>query len=107
MYDSFPRFLIRYVRDRHVLSMEEAVRKMTSLPASLFQLDRGILREGMTADLCVFRLENLQSHADFHDPENLCTGFDYVFTAGVPCVEKDRWTNTGSGQALCKSYIFH
>ena len=48
----------------------------------------------------------LQSHADFSDPENLCTGFDYVFTAGEPCVEKDRWTNTGSGQALCKPYKF-
>ena len=106
VYDSFPRFLIRYVRDRQVFSMEEAVRKMTSLPAEVYGLDRGILREGMSADLCVFRLENLQSHADFSDPENLCTGFDYVFTAGEPCVEKDRWTNTGSGQALCKPYKF-
>ena len=100
VYDSFPRFLIRYVRERAVFSIEEAVRKMTSLPASVFGLDRGVLRPGMPADLCVFSLEKIQSHASFSHPDRMCTGFDYVFTAGRPCVVKDRWTNTGTGAWL-------
>lgn len=100
VYDSFPRFLIRYVREKRVFSIEEAVRKMTSLPASVYRLDRGILAEGKPADLCVFHLEALRSHAGFADPDHCCTGFDYVFTQGVPCVEKDRWTNTGTGTVL-------
>ena len=77
--------------------MEEAVRKMTSLPASVFGLDRGVIRPGMPADICVFSLENIQSHATFAHPDRMCTGFDYVFTAGRPCVIKDQWTNTGTG----------
>ena len=97
VYDSFPRFLIRYVRERAVFSMEEAVRKMTSLPASVFGLDRGVIRPGMPADICVFSLEKIQSHATFAHPDCMCTGFDYVFTAGRPCVIKDQWTNTGTG----------
>ena len=100
VYDSFPRFLIRYVRERQVFTIEEAVRKMTSVPASVYRLDRGILKEGKTADICVFHLENLQSLADFANPDRLCTGFDYVFTGGKPCVVKDRWINTGTGTVL-------
>ena len=100
VYDSFPRFLIRYVRERAVFSIEEAVRKMTSLPASLYALDRGILKKGMPADLCVFLLENLKSQADFDHPDRMCTGFDYVFTAGSPCVVKDVWKNSGNAAVL-------
>lgn len=100
VYDSFPRFLIRYVREKQVFSMEEAVRKMTSLPASLFGLNRGVLEKGYPADICVFHLENLASESDFAHPDRPCTGFDYVFVQGEPCVEKDRWVNTGSGTVL-------
>ena len=100
VYDSFPRFLIRYVRERQVFSIEEAVRKMTSLPASVYGLDRGILAPGRIADLCVFRLENLQSQADFAYPDRMCRGFDYVFTQGEPCLIGNRWVNTGSGTVL-------
>ncbi len=109
VYDSFPRFLIRYVREWAVFSMEEAVRKMTSLPASVYGLNAGVLRPGMPADLCVFSLEKIQSHASFSHPDRMCTGFDYVFTAGRPCVVKDRWTNTRTGAWLaperkCRPY---
>ena len=88
------------VPERQVFTIEEAVRKMTSVPASVYRLDRGILEEGKSADICVFHLENLQSLADFANPDRLCTGFDYVFTGGKPCVVNDRWTNTGTGTVL-------
>ena len=100
VYDSFPRFLIKYVRDNQVFTVEEAIRKMTSLPASVFHLDRGVLEAGKEADICVFHLENLKSHATFSHPDQLCTGFDHVFTAGVPVVIQDRWTGTGAGEML-------
>ncbi len=100
VYDAFPRFLIRYVRDREIFTIEEAVRKMTSLPASVYHLDRGVLAEGKPADICVFRLENLRSDADFSHPDRMCRGFDYVFTAGEAAVAGDRWRNTGTGSVL-------
>jgi N-acyl-D-aspartate/D-glutamate deacylase len=100
VYDAFPRFLIRYVREKAVFSIEEAIRKMTTLPASVYGLDRGVIAPGKTADLCVFHLDNLESHSDFIHPDRMCEGFDYVFTAGRPCVVKDEWSNTGSGEPL-------
>ncbi len=103
VYDSFPRFLIRYVRERQVFTIEEAVRKMTSLPASVYHLDRGTLEPGREADICVFHLENLSSGASFRHPEEMCRGFDYVFTAGEPVVIQDRWTGAGMGEVLLPS----
>lgn len=100
VYDAFPRFLIRYVREKAVFSIEEAIRKMTTLPASVYGLDRGVIAPGKTADLCVFHLDNLESHSDFIHPDRMCEGFDYVFTAGHPCIVKDEWSNTGSGEPL-------
>ena len=85
------------MRDKQVFTVEEAIRKMTSLPASVFHLDRGVLEAGKEADICVFHLENLKSHATFSHPDQLCTGFDHVFTAGVPVVIQDRWTEAGAG----------
>ena len=100
VYDAFVRFLITYVREKKVFTIGEAVRKMTSLPASVYALDRGILKAGAVADVCVFHLEKLQAHADFTHSDQMCTGFDYVFTAGRSCVVKDKWTGTGSGTVL-------
>ena len=91
VYDAFPRFLISFVREKPVFRIEEAVRKMTSLPASVYHLERGVLEAGKTADICVFHLENLRSHADFTHPDRMCTGFDYVLTAGEICVKQDHW----------------
>ena len=100
VYDAFPRFLISFVREKPVFRIEEAVRKMTSLPASVYHLDRGVLEVGKTADICVFRLENLRSHADFTHPDRMCTGFDYVLTAGEICVNQDHRTGNGCGTVL-------
>ena len=48
-------------------------------------------KPALTADICVFHLENLRSHADFTHPDRMCTGFDYVLTAGEICVKQDHW----------------
>lgn len=100
VFDSFPRFLIRYVREREIFTIEEAIYKMTGLSAQLYHLERGILEEGKPADLCVFRLDHLCSDASFEHPACLCRGFDAVFTGGKPCVRADRWSNTAGGRLL-------
>ena len=62
MYGAFTRMLRKYVQDEHLMSIEEAVRKMTTLPAKVYQLDKGFLAEGKDADLNIFRLENIADH---------------------------------------------
>ena len=105
VYAAFPKVLTDYVRDRHVFSIEEAVYKMTGRAARPLHLDRGVLDKGRTADINVFRLENLQAPADFLDPARFCTGFDYVLVGGQIAVKNDRWQNTGSGEVLKNSFI--
>ncbi len=102
VYDAFPRFLIRYVRERKLFPIETAIRKMTAQPAELFGLARGTLQADRPADLCVFRLEKLRSRADFKNPRMFPEGFDYVFTAGKAAVCQDHWTNTKTGQVLIR-----
>ena len=100
VYGAFPRFLVDYVREKPLFTMEEAIWKMTSKPAGVLNLDRGILEAGKMADINVFHLENLKVPADFQDPAQFCSGFDYVLVGGRIAVEKDQWRNCGSGQIL-------
>src|SRR5205823_3428456 len=75
-YGNNARVLGRYVGELKVLRLEEAIRRMTSLPATTFRLSgRGELREGNWADLVVFNPENVQEHATFNDPHHYATGF--------------------------------
>ena len=97
VYGAFPKLLTDYVRDRNVFSIEEAVYKMTAKPAAVLDLNRGILQKGMPADINVFHLDKLQVHADFQNPGQCCTGFDYVMVGGEIAVEKDRYKNSKSG----------
>ena len=97
VYGAFPKLLTDYVRDRNVFSIEEAVYKMTAKPAAVLDLNRGILQKGMPADINVFHLDKLQVHADFQNPDQYCTGFDYVMVGGEIAVEKDRYKNSKSG----------
>ena len=92
--------LTDYVRDRKVFSIEDAIYKMTAKPAQVLNLNRGILEEGMPADINVFHLENLQVHADFQNPDQFCTGFDYVIVNGKINVLHDRYIDTESGIVL-------
>lgn len=100
-YGNSARWLARYVRELRVLRIEDAVRRMTSLPATTFAFkDRGLVREGCRADLVVFDPEKVQDHATFTAPHQYATGFKRVFVNGIAVVEDDKHTGATPGQAL-------
>jgi N-acyl-D-amino-acid deacylase len=100
-YGNNARVLGRYVRDLHVLTLEEAIRKMTSLPAKTFQFaDRGELRPGNAADIVVFDPATVRDNATFPDPHHYATGFAHVFVNGVEVVRDDMHTKERPGQVL-------
>jgi N-acyl-D-amino-acid deacylase len=82
-FGSMPRFLGRYVRDQHLLPLEEAVRKITLLPAQREHLaDRGLLKTGFYADISIFNPETIMDLATYAEPTKLSKGIDYVFVNG-------------------------
>ncbi len=98
MYGTFPRILQRYVKEQKILTLEEAVRKITSLPASCFHLSgKGLLRPGMDADINVFDLEKIDTKASYEEPRNMATGFDYIFVNGIMTVRQDRYLGRKAG----------
>ncbi|HLS47063.1 MAG TPA: D-aminoacylase [Gemmatimonadales bacterium] len=99
---SFPRVLGRYVRERNVMPLAEAVRKMTSLPASRVRLDdRGRLARGLAADVVVFDPARIADRATFEDPFQYATGIDAVVVNGVLTLQGGaRRGSRGSGRAL-------
>ena len=100
-YGNSARFLARYVREMNVLKLEDAVRRMTSLPATTFALkNRGLVREGCWADLVVFDPAKVQDHATFEKPHQYATGFAHVFVNGVEVVKDDQHTGAKPGRAL-------
>ncbi len=100
-YGTNARVFADYVRDRGVMSLEEAVRRMTSLPAQVFGLgDRGLVRLGAVADLVLFDPQQAQDHATFEEPHQFSTGFDYVWVNGKLAVEAGRLTDTLSGAVI-------
>ena len=97
-YGTNARVLGRYVREKRVLRLEEAVRKMTSLPAQRFSLsDRGLLRPGLAADLVVFDEATVGDRATFEAPHAPSEGIRFVLVGGVPVVEDGRHTGRPSG----------
>jgi N-acyl-D-amino-acid deacylase len=100
-YGNNARFLARYVRELEVLRLEDAVRRMTSLPASTFGLkNRGLVRAGCWADLVVFDPARVQDNATFEEPHRYATGFSHVFVNGVAVVKDDQHTRARPGRAL-------
>lgn len=100
-YGNSARILARYVREERVLRLEDAVRRMTSLPATTFGLkNRGILREGAWADLVVFDPAKVQDNATFAQPHQYATGFKRVFVNGVAVVKDDQHTGAKPGRAV-------
>ena len=100
-YGTNARVLSKYVRDEKVLSLEEAIRRMTSLPAQKFQLkDRGLLKEGMAADILLFDEKEVQDMATFEDPHQYTKGFKYVIVNGKLVVENGNHTGARSGVTL-------
>ena len=83
LWGTFPRVLGRYVRELGLVSLEEAVRRMASLPAQTFGLaDRGVVREGAAADLVIFDPATVVDRATYEDPEQRSTGIDTVIVNG-------------------------
>jgi N-acyl-D-amino-acid deacylase len=100
-YGNNARVLARYVRESHVLRLEDAVRRMTSLPATTFHIkDRGVIREGAWADLVVFDPAKIQDNATFEDPHHYATGFAHVFVNGVEVVQHDEHTGAMPGKCV-------
>lgn len=98
---TYPRVLGRYVREQHWLTLSEAVRKMTSLPAQRFKLrDRGLLRAGMKADLVVFDPNTIIDRATFQDPQLTSEGVKHVFVNGTEVWSDNRATGDHPGRAL-------
>lgn len=100
-YANFPRLIAEYVKRRHVLSLEDAVRKVTSLPAARMHLfDRGALREGLKADLTVFNYDRIDDVADYEHPTAYPTGIDYVLVNGTLVVDRGHHTGAKPGTVL-------
>ena len=100
-YGSFPRILGRYVRDEHVLTLEEAIRKMTSLAANRVHLqDRGIIKPGFFADVVVFDPQTIHDVATFEDPNRLSVGMRFVLVNGEPVVLEGKQTTALPGRPL-------
>jgi N-acyl-D-amino-acid deacylase len=90
LHGAFPRVLGQYVRDEKVISLEDAVRRMTSLSAERFQLDRrGLVREGYWADLTVFDPDTIGDRTTYLEPEASPTGIELVLINGTVVAEGD------------------
>ena len=102
-YGTNARVLAEYVRERKVLTLEDAVRRMTSLPARTFGLaDRGIVRAGMAADLVVFDPATVADKATFEKPHQYSVGFEWVLVNGVVAVDRGKVTGAKAGVAVRK-----
>ena len=100
-YGNFARVLGKYVRDENVISIEEAVRKLTSLPASNLKIKkRGSLTEGYFADLAIFNPETIQDHATFAEPHQYSTGMVHVFVNGEQVLKDGEHTGATPGQVV-------
>lgn len=95
------RVLARYVRDQKVIGLEEAIRRMTSLPATKFNLkDRGLIMEGKYADILIFDEEKIQDKSVYENPHQYTVGMEYVFVNGKLVIKDGQHNGTRSGVAL-------
>jgi len=100
-YGSFARVLAKYVRDEQVITLQEAIRKLSALPAQTMRIDRrGELREGFYADVVVFDPENIQDHATFVKPHQYATGMVHVFVNGEQVLKDGEHTGATPGRAV-------
>jgi dihydroorotase/N-acyl-D-amino-acid deacylase len=100
-YGTYPRVLGRYVREKQVISLEDAIRKMTSLPAArIQQFDRGLLRPGMKADITVFDPATITDRAEFGNPHQYAVGVSYVIVNGQVVLDNGKMTEERTGAVL-------
>ncbi|MGH7443252.1 MAG: N-acyl-D-amino-acid deacylase family protein [Longimicrobiales bacterium] len=100
-YGTFPRVIAHYVKERGVLSLPEAIRKMTSWPATRMRLvDRGVIREGVWADVVIFDLERIEDLSTYDEPTLFPAGIEYVLVNGKVVIEQGRHTGARPGRVL-------
>jgi N-acyl-D-amino-acid deacylase len=100
-YGTFPRILRKYVREDKKLTLEDAIRKFSALPAQRMRLiDRGVLKAGMWADVVVFDPATVRDVATFENPNQLSQGMEYVLVNGVPVIEEGKMTGKLPGKVL-------
>jgi dihydroorotase/N-acyl-D-amino-acid deacylase len=105
-FGSMPRFLGHYVRDLHLLPLEQAIRKITSLPAQREHLtNRGLLKEGYFADVTIFDPKTIIDKATYTEPAQLSVGVKYVFVNGQLEFENERLTGANAGKGLHRSGV--
>ncbi len=100
-YGTFPRILRKYVREEKKLTLEDAIRKFSALPAQRMRfIDRGVLRAGMWADVVIFDPETVRDLATFDNPNQLSQGMEFVLVNGVPVIENGKMTGALPGRVL-------
>ena len=100
-YGNFARLLGKYVRDEKVISLEEAIRKLTSLPASNLRISkRSLLKTGYYADVVIFDPEKIIDHATFEKPRQYATGVEHVFVNGVQVLDNGEHTGAKPGRVV-------
>ena len=106
LYGSYPRILGKYVREEKTLTLEEAVYKMTKKPADTFRIkDRGEIREGAYADICIFDHDTIMDKGTFTDPAQYPEGIEYVIINGEFAVKNGRDTGIRNGRSLRKENL--
>jgi dihydroorotase/N-acyl-D-amino-acid deacylase len=100
-YGTFPRILSKYVREEKVLTLEDAIRKFSALPAQRMRLmDRGVLKAGMWADVVIFDQALVHDRATFDNPNQLSEGMEYVLVNGTPVIDQGKMTGSLPGKVL-------
>jgi N-acyl-D-amino-acid deacylase len=100
-YGTFPRILRKYVREEKLLTLQDAIRKFSALPAQRMRLtDRGVLKQGMWADVVVFDPGRVRDLATFENPNQLSEGMRYVLVNGVPVIDGGKMTDALPGKVL-------
>ena len=101
MYGAFPKVIREYVGERGLYTMEEAIHKMTGLPAARMKLaGRGVLKEGSYADVLVFDPKRFRDHATFQNPAQMAAGVDYLFVNGKLTIRQDEWVEEAHNGVL-------
>jgi dihydroorotase/N-acyl-D-amino-acid deacylase len=100
-YGTFPRILSKYVQEEKKLTLEDAIRKLSSFPAQRMRLaDRGVLKAGMWADVVIFDPKKIRDLATFENPNQLSEGMEYVLVNGVPVIDGGKMTGALPGKVL-------
>jgi N-acyl-D-aspartate/D-glutamate deacylase len=100
-YGNFPRVIAEYVRQKKLLTLPEAIRKLTSWPATRLRIpNRGLIKEGMWADVVIFDFDKIQDNATYEYPFRPSSGIDYVLVNGQVVIEKGKHTGAKPGMVI-------